>query len=433
MDNKKVKTIRVGYLCTSTTTIYNGHRSSNGWIHGWHTRFTCYGLKTDCEHIDFSLQDYEIFQNIEKELRPKNYEEKDSGSDYEMWDEPGTTSESTYDSKQIAKALNTAFSKIKGLHFEEAVYGEDELAYDFSESIGAKDFQDYIRIEISAEYKEKQEIAAIEKQIKDLENKKRNLLLSHNSYLFTNEMINVIKDLVGKGRIELNTRMPNLQDYPLDIAYRLDKGVYELMLKSGATKQNNSWFIDHPLLIGSWYGFFKFTVTGANYLSDEMVDVVIGELPALDDEQIKTLLLSDNPILRYDDLTVKSERIQLIRDYIITCLEDDNYSHKVDEGLLVAFEKLVQGKRYSTINLLREFVSTIYIDYDIDKLLLVTCLKLKDLDSLRNMKVHFFTSYFTEANWYVIVDAVKQYYKEDYIGKEMMDYIKMHMENDHFL
>ena len=419
--------IKVGYLCTTVTTVNNGHRSSNGWAHSWHTSFICDGLKTDCPQLNFTVQDYEKFLEIEKELKPKDYQDSGSGSDNSMGEEPGIYSESSYQSLHITKALNDAFAAKFGVHFMVAEYGKDNLIYDFNETIGASDFSDFENIKNQEEHNRKCEIAVIEKQIQKLEIKKQRLLWCTTPNWFSKEMVDVLKEIVNKGRIGLNTKIQSIQKYPLDVAYLSDKELYEQMLKMGAVQQSCSWFLQHPLDIHSWYGFFKFLSLGKTYLSEEKVDVVIGELPLLSDNQISEILLIDNPRFEFEDIVLGQKEINLIRDYIIDCSESKSYTLKVDEGLLTAFDNLLSSKRYEAINIIKDFVETREVNSDLDVLLFVTCLKNRSLEGLKYFNVKISIDYFRDANWYVVVDAVKQFYNEDYIGSEMMQYIKSNM------
>lgn len=407
--------IKIGYLCETKSTISPGYsRCSNGWYQTEIIDFHCYGLKTDCSNLQFIFQDYEQLLDLDRKYRP---EDKQS-SDRTYRKKSGTSIEKRFVSNSIVEELNKAFSEKYNVLFVEACDG-DNLPYLFLEVVGCKEYQIIENNVTGVDYSVRLKIQNLDEQIRELQRQQKELLENKPFKRYVQRSRDAIKTIIGNYRIDANKIIPHFQIYPLDIAFLMkDKELLENLLRAGAYnyKHIHSKRVLSPLRIGSWYGFFKLWGRTAQYVDFHLL---FNNMHLLPDDVIINIFSENNTCVLYEDITISVSFFKDIRDLIIR-LHEKLSNQETEKDLYILFEQLILSKRYNVISVITDFLykDEWYCNYD--ELLFLCCIKHRNLEALKIIHPAIFSDFFNNSE-------INEYYKENYLGFEMMNYIEAHV------
>lgn len=433
MNSNEMIEVRIAYKFHVEARTRSA-RNSEGTYNYVESDEYCDGLHTNIENIFFNLQDYEIFIGIEKKYRPQEHDHSSSGPIYNLYDKED--SDSYYDyyrsDNRLVYELNEALSERLKVFFV-AAKEEEKLEYNIFKSINSDIFNEFERERDNVIEITKSEIKEIKKQILDLE--KRKDWLESESYKkghCASAVRSSIKTLVEQNRININEKIPYFDIYPLQIAENYGSiELYEFLVKHGAR-----FYGKHPLLFHCWFGFFKF-YNNIERLNVKDHNLILHSLFELSDSELKTLFLDEKPQFNFRGLVIKEDYIFAFRRFFIEYYYEND---KADDGMRHLLEVLIKQKRYDAIEIFNEIsywdphrMGLEYICNPLifmDDELLKICIKLKDLDSLKRLSLEVDGKIFNETHMNSMGGNASEFYKkycnEEYLGKEMMDYINTH-------
>ena len=412
MENKK-RGVKIAYKFKYEYHIYPPYKTDKQYSCEETTH--CYGLFTDVESMDMNLQDYELFYDIEKKYCPKVHDRNCKDWGWYLDDDENLSGTKEYHNIQNKELdeLNEALSERLGVVFI-AAEKDDVISNNFYSILNNGLFVDFERSRIDTMVSIEAEIKKITEQIKDLENQIYNL--KHGSwwkYRCAPAVVATLEKIVEEKRININEKIPHLDMYPLEIAETCqNKELYETLLRQGATDSYNDsdTYFHNPLTFNCWYGFFKLFPKPNKRLTRADFSNIAASLYQLSDDEIEALLISEDLQMMYKDLIIDSAFIKEIR----WCFGE----FCDDEDAINLLRVLVNNKRYKAIDLLKEFLMYISIDH----WLFCICIETKNLDALKGLKIEILSCYFDDIDYYF--RDIKKYYNEEYLGSEMMAYIK---------
>ena len=425
METKK-KEVRIAYMYHEYS-VAKGCRNSDGRYVYYDTDTHCYGIFTDAESLNFTLQDYEVFHEIETKYRPQEHNKTNSGAFWNVpEDEIGNTSETFFQKidKRFVNELNAALSDRLSIIFVEAEK-KDKLPYIFNQSIRYELFNEFEHKRMEAQESISSEIKEINDEISKLQRRKDWLEKDSTqkkrcaSYIST-----CLKKIVEQGRLDINEKISCMDMYPLQMAEEYHQvELYELLLEHGA----KGYWGEHPLLFHSWYGFFILLMRNHD-LAIEDVRLILCALYELSDSELAALLVDEEPHLCYKGLVVEDYVIYNIRDFLAENYYENKYC---TEDMFNLIHALVKDRRYGAIKTIKEFlmyepptypyVFPPLMSINLDRMLFTVCVMDKDLEALKELGV---TIEENDINYDQEING--KYINEEYLGKEMMDYINTH-------
>lgn len=195
----------------------------------------------------------------------------------------------------------------------------------------------------------------------------------------------------------------------------------EYLLRAGAIKCKSRISRFYPLKMESWYGFFKLW----NHLGFQQKNthLLLEKMHLLPDDVIISIFSKNNTGVLYEDITLSRDRIQTIRNLIIELYEKRS-NQETEKNLFCLFEKLIISKRYDVINVITDFLFNEEWWCEYNELLLACCIKHKDFEALQNIEICILRDFDKKSLITEVEDIFNHYYNVEYLGPEMMDYIK---------